>query len=290
GAVGLVLLVACANVANLFLVRAEGRTREVAVRSALGASRADVARFHLAETLLISLAGGAAGLLLAYGGARLLVAYGPADLPRLHEVQLDTATVAFTLFLSVCAALALGAVPLLRRAAGLASALNETGRGNTTSVPRMRARNAFMAGQVALAMILLTASGLLIRSFQHMRAVDPGFDAENALVLRPGQLFTGAYPTRAAAVAFHKRVLERVRAMPGVVGAVATTCPPLSSYCHGDPVSLPGKPWDEGDMPPIASFRRVGDRYLDVVGLEPVRGRVLPGQDTPVLTRAPVVD
>jgi predicted permease len=123
-----------------------------------------------------------------------------------------------------------------------------------------------------------------------MRAVDPGYATGNALVIRPGQLHTNDYPTREAAAAFHEQVLARVRAMPGVVGAVATTCPPLSSYCHGDPVSLPGRPWDEGDMPPIASFRRVGPGYFETLGIRLVRGRTFDGRDHQVATRAIVVD
>jgi putative ABC transport system permease protein len=123
-----------------------------------------------------------------------------------------------------------------------------------------------------------------------MRAVDPGDSATNALVLRPGQLHTTDYPARADAVAFHRQALERIRALPGVIGAAATTCPPLTSYCHGDPVSLPGQPWDEGDMPPIASFRRVGNGYFDVMGIRLVRGRLFDERDQQVTTLAAVID
>jgi predicted permease len=289
GAVGIVLLVACANVANLFLVRAEGRQREVAVRRVLGAGRQAIAAFHLAETLVLALAGGALGFVLAVGGVKLLVAFGPADLPRLHEVRVDAAVLVFTLLVSVLAAVGLGAVPLLRRNGGLAAALHESGRANTVTGVRMRARNLLMGAQVALAVILLIASGLMAKSFQRMRAVDPGYDAANALLVRIG-LSTADYPSRASAALFHEQLLARVRALPGVVAATATTCPPLSSYCHGDPVTLPDRPWDKGDLPPIASFRRVADGYFSTMGIGLVRGRVFDARDYSAATRAIVVD
>jgi putative ABC transport system permease protein len=289
GAVGVVLLVACANVANLFLVRAESRQREVAVREALGAGRRAIAGFYFAETLVIAAAGGALGFVLALGGVRLLVAFGPANLPRLHEVRIDAPAIPFTMLVSAAAALALAAAPLLRRRGGPARTLHESGRGNTATGGRLRVRNVLMGAQVALALVLLVASGLLMKSFQRMRAVDPGYDPASTLLVRIG-LFSETYPMPEDAARFHARVLERVRAMPGVAGAAVTTCPPLSSYCHGDPVSLPGKPWDAADMPPIASFRRVGDDYFRTMGIRLVRGRLLDERDQQVRTRAIVID
>ena len=192
--VGLVLLVACANVANLFLVRSEARQREMAVRRALGAGRLGVAASFLAESALLSLAAGTIGLALAWVAVRVLVASGPATLPRLGEVRLDGVAVAYTCALSLLAALACAAIPLWR-GAPLAASLHEKGRGNTTSRRRHRARQLLMGGQVALALILLVASGLMVRSFQNLRAVDPGFDAASALTFSIG-LPNRAYPTR----------------------------------------------------------------------------------------------
>lgn len=288
-AVGVVLLVACANVANLFLVRAESRRREVAVRRALGATRRSVASFHIAETSVLALAGGALGLGLAAAGVRLLVAFGPQDLPRLHEVRLDGVVLLFTTALSVGAALVLGTLPLLRRDRTLA-ALRESGRANTTSAPRLRARGLLMGAQVAFALVLLVGSLLLIETFRRMRAADPGYRPENALVLRPGRLIAETYPTREAAAAFHERVLERVRALPGVSAAAATTCPPLSSFCFGDPVSVAGQPWDPDDMPPIASFRRISEGYFDLMGIRLLAGRPFDATDQRSHTRAIVID
>jgi len=290
GAVGIVLLVACANVANLFLVRAENRQREVSVRQAMGAGRRSIAGFYLAETAILAAVGGALGFVLAVGGVRLLVALGPERLPRLHEVRIDASVILFTVVLSLLAALVLGAIPLLRRRAGLAASLHDSGRANTATVLRMRARNVLMGAQVALALVLLIASALLGRSFQRMRAVDPGYVAESALLIRLGQLTTMSYETREEAVAFYEALLSRIRAMPGVRAAVATTCPPLSSYCHGDPVSLPGRPWNVGDLPPIASFRRIGDGYFQALGVRLIRGRLFDERDHSSPTRAVVID
>src|SRR6185295_1975689 len=174
--VGIVLLVAGANVANLFLVRSEARQREVAVRRALGAGRVGIARFFLAESAVLSTAGGVIGLALAWGACRLLVAFGPANLPRIEEVRLDGVAVAFTVVVTVLAALAFGSIPLWR-GTPLAVSLHEGGRGNSASRGRRRAVHLLMGGQVSLALVLLVSSGLLVRSFQKLRAVDPGFDA-----------------------------------------------------------------------------------------------------------------
>jgi hypothetical protein len=172
--VGVVLLVACANVANLFLVRSDARQREVAVRRALGASAGSIARYFLAESILLSIAGGAIGLLLAWGAVRLLVASGPATLPRLHEIRLDAVAIAFTCGLSLAAAFAFGAIPLWR-GAGRHDALPEMGRSNTASRSRHRARHLLMGAQIAMALVLLVSSGLMLRSFQEASRARSGF-------------------------------------------------------------------------------------------------------------------
>ena len=163
--VGLVLLVACANVANLFLVRSEARQREVAVRRALGASGRAMTRYFLSESVLLAVAGGAIGLGIAWGALTLLVAYGPANLPRLDEVRLDGIAVVFTSVLTLLASAAFGSIPLMRLTP-VAATLHESGRGNTASRGRHRTRHMLMGGQVALALVLLVSSGLMLRSFQ----------------------------------------------------------------------------------------------------------------------------
>ena len=273
-AVGVVLLVACANVANLFLVRCEARQRELAVRRALGATGAGIARFFLSESILLSAGGGLMGLALASGAVRLLVAWGPATLPRLQEIELDAVALGFTIVLSLFTALAFGSLPLWRGGA-LAASLLEFGRGNTASRGRHRTRHLLMGGQVALALVLLVASGLMIRSFQNLRAFDPGFDARSTLSFRIG-LPERAYPTRAAAVAAHYAVLDRLAAVPGVAAVSASTGLPLADACFGNGVLVMGRdiPGDvQRIRPSISRFCAVSGGYVEALGLRLLRGR-----------------
>jgi len=211
-AVGLVLLVGCANVANLLLVRTDSRQREVAVRQALGAGSRGLAGYFLAESVLISIAGGVMGLGLSWGAVRLLVAFAPVNLPRLEEVHPDASVVLFTLALSLLTAVAFGAVPWLRLAP-LPAPLHESGRSTTANRGRYRARQLLMGGQVALALVLVVFSGLMLRSFQKLHRIDPGFDAGSTLTFRIA-LPDRDYTNRRAAVATHRAIIDRLRAMP----------------------------------------------------------------------------
>src|SRR5262249_21956439 len=161
-------------------VRSEARQRDVAVRRALGASRVSIARYFVAESALLSAAGAGLGLALASSAVAVLVASGPATLPRLNEIRLDGAVVAYALGLGLVSTVMFGAIPLWRLNEGT-SALHENGRGNTASVQRHRVRHVLMGTQVAMALVLLVASGLMIRSFQKLRALDPGFNPTSAL-------------------------------------------------------------------------------------------------------------
>lgn len=285
GATGLVLLIACANVANLFLVRSESRQREVAVRRALGAGNRGIARYFFAESALLSVLGGALGLVLAWGGVQLLVAFGPATLPRLHEIRLDGVVIAFSLVLSLGAAAAFGAIPLLRLAP-LATSLHENGRGQTATRSSHRARQLLLGGQVALALILLIASGLMVRSFQNLRAVDPGFDPTSTLTFSIG-LPQVKYPTRQSAVDLHLAVLDRLSAIPGVAGASTSTCLPLAGACFGNSLRVEGELPDPDRVRPWAWFRGVSGRYAEVMGMRLLRGRTIDRGD--VERREPVV-
>ena len=278
-AVGLVLLVACANVANLFLVRAEVREREVAVRRALGAGHAGIARLFLAESALLSLAGGLLGVALAFGGVQLLVSFGPATLPRLDEVRLDGVVAAFATGLSLLAALVLGAMPLVRGARPpVAAALHERGRSNTAGRRRHRMRHLLMGGQVALALVLLAASGLMVRSFQHLRQVDPGFDPSSALTFRIG-LPARDYPTRQAGVAAHQAILDRLAQLPNVTAVSASTGLPLAMSlgggCFGNTILVQGRVLPAGTTPPVALICAVAGGYVEAMGLRLLRGRSL---------------
>jgi predicted permease len=270
--VGLVLLVACANVANLFLVRSDARRREVAVRQALGAGSRALAGYFLAESLLLSIAGSVIGLGLSWGAVRLLVAFAPVNLPRLEEVRLDAPVLAFTLALSMLTALAFGAIPWLRLAA-LPASLHESGRSNTASRGRYRARQLLMGGQVALALVLVVFSGLMLRSFQKLRAVDPGFDARSALTFSIA-LPEREYASRRSAVATHLAILDRLSAIPGVTAASASTCLPLSTYCLARMV-VPEGVVDDGTLRLGALFYAVAGGYFEATGIRLLRGRFI---------------
>jgi len=276
--VGLVLLVACANVANLFLVRSESRQREVAVRRALGAGGRGVARFFLTESFWLAAAGGAIGLALAWGALRLLVTFAPATLPRVDEIHLDGTAVSFAIVLSAIAALAFGSIPLLHDAP-LAATLHEGGRANTASRQRHRTRHLLMAGQVAMALVLLVASGLMIRSFQKIRAIDLGFEPASALTFRIG-LPAKTYETRQAAVAAHESILEALKAIPGVSSASASTCLPLSGLCFGNSAIVERRPDEERQrVRAVSMWQAVGGHFFETVGMRVVRGRALTQDD-----------
>src|SRR5580658_10211616 len=176
GTIGLVMLIACANVTNLLLVRVESRQQELAVRAALGAGRGQIVRGLLVESVMLGLMGGALGVGLAYAGVRFLVAIGPANLPRLGEISVDGRTLGFTLLLSVFAGLLFGLIPALKYAGPRTSlALRSAGRTTSVGRERHRARNLLVMGQVAMALVLLVSAGLMIRTFEALRTVDPGF-------------------------------------------------------------------------------------------------------------------
>jgi putative ABC transport system permease protein len=288
GSVSLVLLVACANVANLFLVRSETRQREVAVRRALGAGRASIVRFFLTESALLSAAGGVAGLAIAFVAVRLLVQLGPTNLPRLQEVRIDMMTLAFTAAVSVLVAVVFGAIPLLHRAP-LATTLHELGRGNTASRGRQRSRHLLMAGQVALAMVLLVSSGLMIRSFQKLIAIDPGFDSSSTLTFRIG-LSATEYPTRPAATAAHQRLVDQLATIPGVTAASASTCLPLAGRCGVVYFAVEGRAEDPGIVLPAVEMNAVAWDHVRALGAYLRRGRAISRDDVERSTPVAVVN
>ena len=228
GTVGLVLLIACANVANLFLVRSEGRQQEVAVRTALGAARGQIARQFLLESVVLGLVGGLAGLGLAFGGVRLLTWMGPETLPRLNEIAVDPPVLAFALGISLLSGLLFGLFPVFRvRKLDLVSSLKEGGRGGSTGTARHRARHTLVVVQMALALVLLAGSGLMIRSFQALRNVSPGFsNPEEVLIFRVP--IPEAEIEDAAVVALaYEDMWRRFQAIPGVTSVGASTSPTM---------------------------------------------------------------
>lgn len=274
GSVGCILLIACANVANLFLVRAEGRQREVAVRTALGATRGDVVRLFLGESCALALVGGVLGLALAAAGARLLVSLQPPGIPRLGEIGVDLNVLVFTFLLALLAGLACGGFAALRYGSPrLAAALKEGGRGGTAGRERHLARNALVVVQVALALVLLVGSGLTVQSFWRLRNVDPGFDPEGVLTLRL-DLPEAKYPDAAATVSFVLRLLERVRAVPGVESAGTVSPLPLSGEDSTSGYSIEDFPQPEERVPTMFSNRFVTPGYFEVMKIPIVEGRL----------------
>ncbi len=272
GTVGLVLLIACANVANLFLVRAEGRQKEMAVRAALGAGRSSIAITLLSETFLLGLVGGAAGLVIAWVGVRALVAMGPDQLPRLHEIGLDSTSIGFALLMSLAAGLVLGFLPLMRYAGGrMAGVLRDGGRTNTIGRSRHRARNALVASQLALALVLLVGSGLMLRSFAALRSVDPGFDASGVLTVG---LSRGETDDRVGAARFYQAVADQVAALPGVdVVGIVSHVPLATGSTTGGSFEIESRPQDDDALPPVAMYKAMGPGYFASMGIRLIEGR-----------------
>jgi predicted permease len=280
GTVGIVLLIACANVANLFLVRAEGRQTELAIRSALGASMARIARELLLESVTLGLIGGAVGLLLASAGIRLLVAVAPEGLPRLDEIAIDPVVLLFTLAISLVAGVLFGFLPALRFARPrLAAALKEGGRGASEGRERHRLRNALVVSEIALALVLLIASGLMIRTFQNMRNVDPGFThPEEVLTLRiaiPESLVKEPEQS----VRTHAEVVRRLEAIPGVSSVGVSSSITMDGFDSNDPIFIEEFPQPDGGIPPLRRYKWIADGYFETMGNRLIAGRSLTWAD-----------
>jgi putative ABC transport system permease protein len=290
GAVGLTLLVACANVANLFLVRAEGRQQELAVRMALGAGAGRIARELLTESMLLAAAGGAFGTALAYAGVRLLLYLEPARLPRLDEITIDPIVLLFTLAVSVVAGLLFGAIPVVKYARPrLAFALREGGRSASDSRGRHRARNTLVGAQVALAVVLLVASGLMIRTFIAMRDVPPGFvRPDEVLTLRistPGTLISD--PAQTART--HEQIVRRIEAIAGVESVGVGSTVTMAGGNSGDALYVEDRPKPEGQLPDVRRFKFISERYFETVGNPVLAGRSITWSDVHTLSPVAVV-
>jgi len=277
GAVAFVLLIALANVANLFVVRGEARRRELAVRLALGARRRDLVPHFLAEAALLAAAGGALGLLLAWGALDLLRTYGSPSLPRLEEIRVDGGVLLVTAGLAALVALALGALPLLS-GHRIAGGIREGGRSLTADRRRIRGRNVLVAGQVALAVVLIVGAALMVRSFWSLRRADPGFVPDGVLAFDIG-LPQRDYPTAVRAAAAERSILDAIRSLPGVVSAGATTCLPFCGKWYGDDWSAEGVPTAPGEHPPVVAMRRVSAGFFEALRIPIRAGRPLTADD-----------
>jgi putative ABC transport system permease protein len=280
-AVVCVLLIACANVAHLQLMRAAVREREFAMRAALGGSRRRLVQQSLVESAMLSIGGGLLGLTLAHAGVRVLVALAPAGrLPRLETVTIDAGVLAFALGATALAAVVFGAGPAIAASRGsVGDALREGGRGTGDGVRRGRARAALVVSELAMALVLLTTAGLVVRSFQSMRAVDAGYDVRNVVSMTVSLKGTKqATPTRRRA-AFFEELVRQVRAIPGVDDASAINHLPM----HGDhwhfPFAVEGRPNARPDEPASASFRVVRPGYFRTMRIPVVAGRDFTPED-----------
>jgi predicted permease len=274
-----VLLIACANVANLFLVRAEGRGRELALRTALGASRSDLIGLMLGESLLLATIGGALGLGLALFGVKGLLSLAPSTIPRAGAIGLNGDVLLFTLVVSVLAGLLFGSAPLLRRrSTDPSAALRESGRLATAGRERGRARSALVAVQVALALVLLVGAGLMIRTFQAMRSVDPGFEPDGVVTFEVA-LPRGEDAMGAKAAVFWRELVERVGALPGVRSAAIINNLPLGASILNGGIDIEGHPVPDGGLSPTAERKNVTPAYFATLGIPVLQGRPLDAHD-----------
>jgi predicted permease len=275
-AAGVVLLVACANVTNLILVRADGRQRELAVREALGAGRGRVTAYFLGESVVVTALSAAVAVALASVAIRFLVRLGPANIPRLAEVGIDLPTVGFAIVISALVAFACSIAPALRIGrVDLSNALREGGRGGTAGRARQRIRSALVAGQIALALVALASSGLLLRTFQRLNAVRPGFEPQGLATFWVALPYT-RYANDSSVVRFYSQLVERVRGLPGVKDVGLTSRLPFETngwsqdplYPEDDLATYANK------IPPLNFYTTTDGGYFRAMGIPLVAGRV----------------
>ncbi len=280
-AVGFVLLIACANIANLLLVRSVDRQREVAVRAALGADRGRLVKQFLTESVLLSLIGATLGLVLAEWGIRALVALGP-NIPRLSEIRIDSWVLAFTFLLSIGTGVVFGLVPAIQTTrSGLNETLKEGGRSGAGGAARRRLRSALVVSEVALALVLLISSGLLIRSFIRLLDVNPGYRTENIIIA--GTLVpTTKYAQPQQRLDLYYSLEEKLKSVPGVIGVGAVSRFPLSGVIGSNNVTsffvIEGQTVATGERPEI-DYRIASTEYFETMGIPLIRGRKFTRQD-----------
>ncbi|HLG55350.1 MAG TPA: ABC transporter permease [Vicinamibacterales bacterium] len=289
--IGMVLLIACANVANLMLVRSESRRQEFAVRAALGAGRGHIAREVLAESLVLSLIGGALGVALAYAGLSVVVATAPTTLPRVEDISLDPRVMVFAVVVSLFSSLLFGALPALKHAAQHGAPLGGSARGASASRERQRTRNSLVVVQVALALVLLVGSGLMIRTFQALLNVKPGFattaDLQTARVWVPPQ----QVPDPERATRIQHEILDKITALPGVTAAAFASAVPMEGPIRvwTQTIYVDGQSYAPGTMPPMRRMKMVSPGYFNAIGTRMIAGRDITWNDTYGRARVAIV-
>jgi predicted permease len=293
GAVLLVLLIACANVANLQLSRAIARRRDTAVRIALGAGRARLAREVLVESVLLSCAGGLLGIVLAYGGVAWLRALAPQQLPRLDAIAVDGRVLAFTAVLSIVSGLLFGLAPLVGAGTDPVDALRSGGRsaaaGGLSWGRGHRLRRALVIGEIGVAVMLVTGAGLLVRSVAGLRGIEPGFRADGVLTFEIAA--TGRrYPDGATVARTYRQLWPRLEALPGVKAAGGVSALPFSDFAAWGPITIEGHTPPPGERFINADQRTVAGRYFEAMHIPLRRGRFFSEHDTPEVDRVVIID
>jgi putative ABC transport system permease protein len=280
GAVAFVLLIACANVANLLLARAAVRQKEIALRLALGADRARLTKQLLVESVMLSLVGGVGGLGLAYAGLRVLTRFIPPDIAQAETIAIDAKVLVFTLLIALVTGLIFGLAPASQASRfNLNDTLKEGGRDSGAGVRGKRLRSTLVIAEVAVSFILLIGAGLLINSFMHLRNLDPGFRADHLLVMNL-DLSEVKYPDNPRRVAFFDEVIRRVRPLPGVQSVAVAGNLPLVYQGDSMSIGVEGIPDPPPDQMPDVIFRTVGPNYFNTMGISLLRGRDFNDNDT----------
>jgi putative ABC transport system permease protein len=289
GGIGLVLLIACANVANLLLVRVEGRRKEFAIRAALGASGSRIGRQLLLESLSLSLPGGVLGLAFAYGALPVLITMAPSTLPRLNEIRIDGAVLWFTVAVSLLAGLLFGSMPILKHASPrLAIGPRVGARSLSPSSEQRRARDILATAQIALALVLLVSSGLMIRTFRALRNAQPGFDTPPSQVQTFHVAIAGTEAKQPDQLArMEQAILEKVEAIPGVSSAGISTSVPMDGGLGYEPLFVKDRTGARGHLPPIRWFNFVSPGFFRTIGTPLIAGRRLTWND--IQRKLPVV-
>jgi predicted permease len=281
GSIGLVLLIACANVANLLLVRVEGRRQELAVRAAVGATRGRIAAELLLESVILGLLGSGIGLAFAYAALRVLLALAPEGLPRIHDVTINGPVVLFTLLLSLFASALFGCIPVLKYAGvRLNTGIREGGRAISQSREQHRARGVLVVVQVALALVLLICSGLMIRTFRALTIVAPGFSKPAELQAFDIYIHPTQVSDREQVVRMDQAILHKIQAIPGVTSVSWGDSVPMDGNSNMDPIFIADRTYSEGDLPPLRRFKRAAPGYAETLGTSLIAGRLFTWDDT----------
>jgi predicted permease len=290
GTVSIVLLIACANVANLFLVRAEGRQQEVAIRTAIGAGRRHIVRALLVESVLLGVLGGIAGLGLTDLGIRAFVSMGPQQLPRIADIAIEPTVLAFTLGIALFSGFLFGLFPVLRYGSpDLVAALKEGGRGSDVGRDRHRARNGLVISQVALALVLIVASGLMMRSFNALRRVYPGFDRPDEVLTLRVDIPRAEVPDDVVAAATHEQIVQRIGQIPGVTAAAFSSSLTMDGWDSNDGILVEAFALPAGAPEPPRRLKWVSPGYFETMGNPILAGRGFSWNDVHTLARVTVV-